>query len=136
MITFVGANDQLICPRRVINYYRTMARRYQTPRDNTAFFYRLFRAPGEGHCGGSGNGPWPRNGADSQALVNWVERGIAPTQVIGGITTTPPPLTRPLCPYPQTAIYNGSGSIYDAASWHCGGNLETPEVVCPDVLVR
>ena len=28
--------------------------------------------------------------------------------------------TRPLCPYPQTAIYKGSGSIDEAASFTCG----------------
>jgi feruloyl esterase len=26
---------------------------------------------------------------------------------------------RPLCPYPQTARYNGSGSLDDAASFAC-----------------
>jgi feruloyl esterase len=44
--------------------------------------------------------------------------------------------SRPLCPYPQTAIYNGSGSTDDIASFHCGGNLETREVVCADVLAK
>jgi len=31
--------------------------------------------------------------------------------------------TRPLCPYPQTAIYNGSGGTEDAANFHCAGNV-------------
>jgi hypothetical protein len=44
--------------------------------------------------------------------------------------------TRPLCPYPQTAIYNGSGSTDDAANFTCGGNLETREVVCDGALVK
>ena len=44
--------------------------------------------------------------------------------------------TRPLCPYPQTAIYNGSGSTDDAANFYCGGNLETSEEVCDSVLVK
>jgi feruloyl esterase len=148
LLTIVGANDQLIFPRGVINYYRTMARRYQTPRNATQFdavqnFYRLFRAPGVGHCGGSGFGPWPQNGQDFAALVNWVEHGIAPTQVTG---TYPPPspqnpnptptLTRNLCPYPQTAVYNGTGNVDDASSFQCGGNLETPAVVCADVVAK
>jgi hypothetical protein len=96
-------------------------------------FYRLFRAPGVGHCGGGGYGAWPQNGADFQAVVAWVENGIAPSQVIGataaGLT---PVLTRPLCPYPQTAHYSSGGSIYDAANWSCGGNIDTPAVICPD----
>ena len=55
----------------------------------------------------------------------------------------------PLCPYPQTAVYKGSGSVTDAANWQCGGDLEknipvgTPlsgppglPVPCYDVLVK
>ena len=62
---------------------------------------------------------------------------------------SPNTLTRPLCPYPQTAVYNGSGSVTDAANWHCGGDLEknvpvgTPlsgapgqPVPCYDVLAK
>src|SRR5438477_3257973 len=39
----------------------------------------------------------------------------------GGVVTR----TRPLCPYPQTAIYNGSGSTDDAANFHCGDRKST-----------
>ena len=97
-------------------------------------FYRLFRAPGVAHCGG-GSGPQPQNLFN--ALVDWVEHGVAPAQIraqtaSGGVVTR----TRPLCPYPQTAIYNGSGSTDDAANFHCGGDLEAPEVVCVDVLTK
>jgi Tannase and feruloyl esterase len=153
MLTFVGGNDQFIYPRGVLNYYRLMAQRYREDDDDTGFagvqsFYRLFHAPGVGHCGIPAGvlgpnaslgdiGPWPRNGVDFAALVDWVEKGIAPSHVIGqsaGPAATP--LSRPLCPYPQTARYIGSGDIHDAANWVCGGNLETPQVVCPDVLVR
>jgi hypothetical protein len=128
----VGANDQLIYPRGVINYYRVEASRHG--RRDEADFYRLFRAPGVGHCGG-GSGPQPQNLFD--ALVNWVEHGVAPAQIlaqntVGGVVTR----TRPLCPYPQTAIYNGSGSTNDAANFYCGGDLEVPEVVRADVLTK
>src|SRR5262249_12079917 len=87
--------------------------------------------------GGDGIGPWPRNGVDFSALVDWVENGIAPSQVIGasapGVT---PAITRPLCPYPQTAKYIGSGSIADAANWVCGGNLETRGTGWPEIRVK
>jgi len=133
LLTFVGGNDQLIFPRGVINYYRVMASRYRAPGD-TGFasvqgFYRLFRAPGVGHCGG-GNGPQPQNLFG--ALVNWVEHGAAPAQILA----TTGSRSRPLCPYPQTAIYNGNGNTDDAANFHCGGNLEQPAVVCADVLAQ
>ena len=142
MVTFVGANDGLIMPRGVINYYRVMAQRYKLPHDQTGFdgvqqFYRLFHAPGVSHCGlgilsHSSLGPWPQGGADFDAVINWVENGVAPSEVIGsgntaipayvaGSTTT---LTRPLCPYPQTAVYLGTGNVDQAQNWICGGNLE------------
>jgi hypothetical protein len=138
LLTFVGGNDQLIFPRGVINYYRVQAARYGE--DGAADFrrlqkfYRLFRAPGVGHCGG-GAGPQPQNLFG--ALVTWVETGVAPATILAtntaaGVVTR----SRPLCPYPQTAIYNGSGSTDDAANFHCGGNLETRSVVCADALVK
>jgi hypothetical protein len=174
MITVVGANDGLIMPRGVINYYRVMAARYAEGSDNAAKadpsdrfegvqkFFRLYHAPGVSHCGlgilnHSSLGPWPQQGADFNAVINWVEKGIAPNQVIGSGNTaapafipgSPTTLTRPLCPYPQTAVYNGSGSVTDAANWQCGGDLEkntpvgTPlsgapgrPVACYDVLAK
>ena len=135
LLTFVGANDQLIMPRGVIQYYRQMAIRFGKGNgpdfDRLQSFYRLFRAPGVGHCGG-GNGPQPQNLFG--ALVDWVENDVAPAQILG--RTTSGAVTRPLCLYPQTAIYNGTGNPNDAASFHCGGDLETPEVVCADVLTK
>jgi hypothetical protein len=138
MITMVGANDQLIMPQGVLHYYRQMASRYGGPHDDdfsgVQKFYRLFRAPGVGHCAG-GAGPQPQGLFD--ALVDWVENKKAPQTITatlssGGVVTR----SRPLCPYPQTAIYNGSGSTDDAASFSCGGNLEARETVCDSVLVR
>ncbi|HET7503961.1 MAG TPA: tannase/feruloyl esterase family alpha/beta hydrolase [Kofleriaceae bacterium] len=135
LLTFVGGNDQLIFPRGVINYYRVMATRvgFGVPDfSRLQQFYRLFRAPGVAHCGG-GNGPQPQ--ALFEALVQWVEHGVAPAQILAaGTTPSGGTRTRPLCPYPQTAIYNGSGSTDVAANFHCGGNLETRATVCPDVF--
>ncbi len=137
LLTMVGAYDNFIMPRGVIKYYREMASRYGKNPNGPDFaavqdFYRLFRAPGVGHCGG-GIGPQPQNLFD--ALVNWVENGGAPDTILarGGAVPT---RTRPLCPYPTTAIYNGSGSTDDAANFHCGGNLETDATVCKDVLIK
>jgi feruloyl esterase len=81
-------------------------------------FYRLFMAPGMTHCGG-GTGP---NTFDMQSVLeNWVEKGTAPDQIvvthsINGIVDR----SRPLCPYPQVALYKGKGDTNDAASFTCG----------------
>ena len=138
LLTFVGANDQLIMPQGVLHYYRQMAQRYGGPHDDdfsgVQKFYRLFRAPGVGHCGG-GAGPQPQDLFD--ALVDWVEHKVPPKTITATVTTGGAVTrTRPLCPYPQTAIYKGSGSTDDAANFTCGGNLETREEVCDSVLVK
>ena len=139
LLTYVGGNDQLIYPHGVISYYRAMAVRYSDHGDpdfhNLQKFYRLFRAPGMGHCGG-GLGPAPTD--PFGALVTWVEHGTPPATLLasGGSAAPVTGRTRPLCPYPQTAIYNGAGSIDSASSFHCGGNLETRESVCADVRAR
>ena len=84
-----------------------------------------------GHCGGGpgatvfGNSgtqapdPSPENDL-LMALDRWVEQGQPPERIVaarivdGAVTRT-----RPLCPYPQTAAYNGSGSTDDAANFEC-----------------
>jgi hypothetical protein len=142
LLTFVGMNDQLIMPQGVLHYYRQMAERYDDGRlgthgddfDGVQKFYRLFRGPGVAHCAG-GAGPQPQGLFD--ALVNWVENKQPPKTInatvsSGGVVTR----SRPLCPYPQTAIYKGSGSTDDAANFSCAGNLETKEEVCDSVLVK
>ena len=115
-----------------------MARRYGGRHDDgfsgVQKFFRLFRAPGVAHCAG-GAGPQPQGLFD--ALVNWIELKVPPETIKSQITTNGVVTrTRPLCPYSQTAIYNGNGSTDDAANFHCGGNLETREEVCDSVLVK
>jgi hypothetical protein len=127
LLTLVGMNDQLIMPRGVVHYYREMAARYgrhdEPDFKNLQKFYRLFRVPGAGHCGVPNGFP---------ALVDWVENGVAPQEIIQQSGTR----TRPMCPYPQKAVYKGSGSTDDAANFFCGGNLEKREVVCEDVITK
>jgi feruloyl esterase len=73
--------------------------------------------PGMNHCqGGDGTDQFDM----LTALENWVEKKQAPASIpasraAGGQTVR----TRPLCPYPQTAIYKGSGSTDDAANFTC-----------------
>ncbi len=136
LLTFVGANDQLIMPQGVLHYYRQMARRYRESRHDdfggVREFYRLFRGPGVAHCSG-GAGPQPQRLFD--ALVDWVENRVAPETIPAMTSVDGMTRSRPLCLYPQTAIYKGSGSTDDAANFSCGGNLESRETVCDSVLV-
>jgi feruloyl esterase len=80
-------------------------------------FARLFMAPGVAHCGG-GAGPNPVG--TFEAVVNWVENGVAPERLMasralpGGAVRT-----RPLCAYPKTANWTGAGSSDAAANFVC-----------------
>jgi feruloyl esterase len=85
---------------------------------NTADFFRLFLAPGVGHCGG-GTGPTPVD--PLAALVAWVEDGVAPASLpavrrVNNVVVR----ERALCPYPQVQVYNGTGDINAASSFTCG----------------
>ncbi len=66
-------------------------------------------------------------------LVNWVEKGMAPEQIVasargagnaGGTNEELPAgwsakRSRPLCPYPQVATYDGTGDVEQASSFSC-----------------
>jgi feruloyl esterase len=115
LLQFHGWNDQLIAPVNSINYYRSVEEKLGPARVGES--YRLFMAPGVGHCSG-GEGP---NQFDMvAALEEWVEQGKAPEKIIAAHRSgNAVDRTRPLCPYPQVAVYTGSGSIDDAASFVC-----------------
>lgn len=116
LILWHGWSDNNIAPRNTINYYNSVVAD-QGSEAETQKFLRLFMLPGVAHCSG-GVGPDTINWL--AALEQWVEKGIAPTQipaakVVGGKTT----FTRPLCPFPQVEQYKGSGDINDAANFSC-----------------
>jgi hypothetical protein len=116
MIIWHGEADQLIFPRGTVNYFnRVLAANGGSSKVND--FARLFLAPGVGHCGG-GAGPSPVG--TFEAVVKWVENGVAPETIQasralqGGGTQT-----RPLCAYPKTARWTGTGGANDAANFVC-----------------
>jgi feruloyl esterase len=116
ILMYHGWSDQLIAPQNSINYYNRVVEA-RGGQGRTTDDIRLFMVPGMAHCGG-GDGPNSFDALD--ALEQWVEHKKAPTQVIasrtsGGVTVR----TRPLCPYPEIAIYNGSGSTDEAANFTC-----------------
>jgi feruloyl esterase len=59
------------------------------------------------------------------ALEQWVEKGIAPNQMIATKYTDNAPTTKTvtsthlLCTYPQVAKYKGDGDAKDAANFTC-----------------
>jgi len=116
MIQYHGWSDPQISPASSTQYYtRVLERLGRESAVRTA--YRLFMAPGMGHCSG-GEGP---NTFDAiGALEQWVEQGKAPDRIVASHATGGRvDRTRPLCPFPQVAVYTGAGSIDDASSFGC-----------------
>jgi tannase/feruloyl esterase len=71
------------------------------------------------HCGG---GPGPNQFNVRAAMERWRESGVAPDRILAfHVTNNRVDMTRPLCPYPQQAVYQGVGSTNDAANFMCSG---------------
>ena len=82
----------------------------------TREFFRLFLAPSA--AGSKG----PTTLDSMPALERWVEQGIPPKSLIAvHKTNNVLDRSRPLCPYPERAVYVGSGSTDDAANFVCRG---------------
>jgi len=114
LIMTYGWADTILQPMMGVNYFEQAV---ATNGTNTPAFFRLFMAPGMGHCGG---GIGPDRHDSVTAMVDWVEKGKAPDAMIASrVVNNQVVRTRPLCPYPQIARYSGHGSIDDAANFHC-----------------
>jgi feruloyl esterase len=116
LIQYHGWSDPQISPGNSTQYYsRVLEALGGAATIRNA--YRLFMAPGMGHCSG-GEGP---NTFDMVgALERWVEQGKAPDLILASHSTNGVvDRTRPLCPYPQVAVYKGTGSTDEAANFVC-----------------
>jgi feruloyl esterase len=116
LLIYHGWADQQVAPGSSIEFYESVlklsANSTQAPN-----WIRLFMVPGMAHCTG-GEGP---DTFDKVSLLErWVEKGEAPARVIAAHSTAGKvDRTRPLCPYPQIARYNGAGSIDQASNFTC-----------------
>jgi len=113
LIIWHGWSDAALTALGTIDYVDQVRARDPASRD----YLRTFLMPGVLHCFG---GPGPDRAEWTKVLENWVEKGIAPERVIatkseGGKVIR----TRPLCEYPQRAVYSGSGSIDDEKNFVC-----------------
>ncbi|MBI2689878.1 MAG: tannase/feruloyl esterase family alpha/beta hydrolase [Acidobacteria bacterium] len=115
IVHYSGWADQQVNPLPAIEYYETVSKRMGD--GATRDFYRLFMVPGMFHCGG---GPGCGSVDWLAAVMDWVEKGVAPERLVGAhMEKGQATRTRPLCPYPQVARYKGSGNVDDAANFAC-----------------
>jgi feruloyl esterase len=116
LIMYHGWNDPGIPPMNTVQYYRNVTD-VLGGASRTRDSIRLFMIPGMNHCQG---GPGTDRFDGIGALVQWVENGKAPDQILASHQTAGKvDRTRPLCPYPQRAVYRGAGSTDDSSSFSC-----------------
>ena len=125
LILWHGWADAALTPLGSIQYYENVRSRLGAK--TTGELMRFYLAPGMAHCLG---GPGPNDFDMLHELEQWVEHKKAPDVVIASKYATDyarllgfPPgealRTRPLCPYPKTAKWKGSGSTDEAVNFEC-----------------
>ncbi|MCW3848177.1 tannase/feruloyl esterase family alpha/beta hydrolase [Sphingomonas sp. LB-2] len=136
LIVFHGLADTLVAPGQSVAFFDRQAAGMGGS-GNLGDSARLFLAPGMMHCGG-GTGPDafnttlgipPRPPSDDaqhdlfSALIAWSDKGTAPDRIVATRFSSEDAgridMQRPLCPYPQRAVYRGFGSTRAASNFRC-----------------
>jgi hypothetical protein len=100
MIVYHGLSDQAMWTGALTQWYEKL-----TPQDNGGpqSWARLFLVPGMTHCGG---GQSTDRFDMLTAIRQWVEQGQAPDRIVASGRAFSGK-TRPLCPYPKVARFDG-----------------------------
>jgi feruloyl esterase len=109
-----GVSDPWFSALDTVDYYNRMAQA-NGGADRVRDWSRLFLVPGAGHCGG---GQTLDRFDALDAMVKWVEQGVAPASLTATGAAFPG-RSRPLCAYPLHAHYKGQGNPEDASSFEC-----------------
>ena len=114
LLMYHGWADPLVTPDASLIMYKRITEKTGAA---AASSLALFMVPGMGHCqGGPGTDVFDK----AAAIDQWVESGRKPLTIVAshasaGVTDR----TRPLCAYPATAHYIGTGSTDEAANFRC-----------------
>ena len=147
ILMYTGTSDQLVPAPDAINYYERVIEA-QGGLKQTQDFYRYFLVPGMGHCGGGpGLNDFGQNLSlnlkqDAEhdvltAMVNWVEKGIAPDKIIATAfnccdTVNKIRFQRPIYPYPKFPDYIGGDP--NSPSSYKGIDHQRGAVLKPDKI--
>jgi feruloyl esterase len=113
LLIWHGWSDAALSALATTKYFEEVVARDPKADD----YVRLFMLPGVLHCAG---GPGPDRVDWVSAIDAWLN-GTPPERLIASkISNAATTRTRPLCPYPQEAIYTGSGSTDEAENFVCG----------------
>lgn len=117
LLMFHGWADPEGQAEPTLDYYRKVIETtFRGDVDGAREKVRLFMFPGMGHCG---DGPGCNEADPLEALVAWVEKGVAPDHLVAhhrtnGIVDN----ERRVCAWPQKAMYVGpAGGQNDRVNW-------------------
>ena len=115
LIFYHGVSDPWFSAKDTIDYYQRMSMANGGDA-KVKDWSRLFLSPGMGHCSG---GSAALDTFDMlSAAVNWVEKNTPPDAVTATGRAFPG-RSRPLCPHPAHAQYNGTGDPENAGNYSC-----------------
>lgn len=130
IIHWHGLADNQIPAAGSVHYYERVVE-MMGGLDRTRDFYRFYLAPGMGHGvtggpgveppvpGGIADNPIAPNNAMLPLLVDWVENGREPEEIVAvSDDSDNPHLTRPWCMYPDKLTFDGD-DISDFGSYRC-----------------
>ena len=114
LLMYHGWADPLVTPDASLLMFKRIN---EAVGPSSANSLALFMVPGMGHCqGGPGTDVFDKVAAIDQ----WVESGTKPRSIPAShMTASVADRTRPLCAYPSSAHYTGSGSTDDARNFRC-----------------
>jgi feruloyl esterase len=137
VIVWSGLADDAIPPAGNVNYHERVAAAMGGHAE-VAKFMRMYLVPGAAHSsqgrayttgGKNDTVPLPKLPGNANqtpareqdqfftALVDWVERGEAPGDIV--LTSRDKTISYPVCVYPLRTTWNGSGPVTQAASFAC-----------------
>ena len=137
MIVWNGLAEDVISPTGAVNYYERVKAGMGGGAQVQAFL-RMYMMPGMAHSsqgrahtvsGNNNTVPMPQLPGNANqtptrqqdtlfsALVDWVERGHAPGDIV--ITSRDGSTSYPVCVYPKKITWNGTGSAKQAADFSC-----------------
>jgi feruloyl esterase len=114
LLMYHGWADPLVSPDTSLTMFKRIN---DTVGAAAANSLALFMVPGMGHCqGGPGTDVFDK----TAAIDRWVETGKKPSSIEAAhLTAGVVDRTRPLCAYPTTARYTGTGSTDEAKNFRC-----------------
>ena len=115
LLMYHGWNDQQVPAMSSVSYFTRVVDAAGSSAVGKSI--QLYMVPGMNHCqGGVGTDTFDK----VAAIEQWMAQGRAPDQIVASHATEGKiDRTRPLCPYPNVAVYKGSGSTDDASNFTC-----------------